>query len=485
MASKRKRKQAVATGSQGQCILCDANNIDTTSDFCGSCAVLKCLQLFQSLESDGPYSSACSSAKVPESQANCLKAFALKEYELDELRRTVTDLRLDDVLRDRQGDSEFQKVLEKLLSCRLSRLTRVALSVRNALDFVNTVMGVLEQEEKDRLGGFDVEVVDKNTSISLPVDTLQTTRVHLFEQEIVKGGGYRLRLHSVQRHKDKGFQDSSQAGYLLRVMAILMYELSLPPEQRPAKSYFDTVRHSAQHKRRTQVAAFVQQLASAPTPAQKKAKVDEREKAAAERRAKAEVKKAKVAEKKALEAAAQKVQLVAATEAVRTATEAPGTATDREVQRATVNVPSAVRSEASGAPDDNATVIGAALERNFCSAFIESAPTAAGSDQFYRDCDASKTQPFTKLLVVKRMENPYRNFYVAPEVFTSLEFCNEQILQLVVNGKRRALPEHLSCIIAKEEAYGPLLFNIAVRCHAFSRLRSLALLVPTTTTNVE
>jgi hypothetical protein len=290
--------------------------------------------------------------------------------------------------------------------------------------------------------------------------------------------GYRLKLHRVQKFHDKGFQDSSTTGYLLRVMAILQYELALEKKDRPYQSYFTTLRHSAQQKKRTQLEYFVQQLASPPTPAQKKSKADEKAKAAAARKAKAAEKKAKEAEKKAKEAAT-----------------APGgdgsgltTAGAKGPEGASATSASAVAtgpsaSKTSSAHRDRAAIVGAALQRDFRNAFRDCAAQTAGVDRFYKDCDESKSQPFTKLLVVKHVNDPYRDFYVAPEVFTSLEFSNEQIMQLVVNGKRRALPHHLSCIIAKEDAYGPLLFHIAVRCHAFSRLQSLALLVPTTTNN--
>jgi hypothetical protein len=492
MPPKRKRKQAAAGAGHGMCMVCDANNIDPTSDFCSTCAVLKCTKLFESLENDTSYSTACCSAEVPDEQAECLKSFTLKEHELDELRRAVADVGLADALRDRQGDPEFQKVLEKLLSCRLSLTTRVALSVRNAQDFVNNVVEhVLTTAEKDQLEGYDVEVVDENTAINLSTNTPDATRVHLCKHDMIKG--YRLKLHKIQRFHDEGFQDSSTIGYLLRVMAILQYELALKKEDQPHQSYFFTLRHSAQQKKRTQLDYFIQQLASPPTPAQKKAKAVEKAIAAAAKKAKAAEKKAKEAEKKAIEAAAEKAQ-EAEKEAKEAAT-APGvdgsgltTAGAKGPEGASATSASAVAtgpsaSKTSSAHRDRAAIVGAALQRDFRNAFRDCAAQAAGVDRFYKDCDESKSQPFTKLLVVKHVNDPYRDFYVAPEVFTSLEFSNEQIMQLVVNGKRRALPHHLSCIIAKEDAYGPLLFHIAVRCHVFSRLQSLALLVPTTTNN--
>jgi hypothetical protein len=203
MPPKRKRKQAAAGAGHGMCMVCDANNIDPTSDFCSTCAVLKCTKLFESLENDTSYSTACCSAEVPDEQAECLKSFTLKEHELDELRRAVADVGLADALRDRQGDPEFQKVLEKLLSCRLSLTTRVALSVRNAQDFVNNVVEhVLTTAEKDQLEGYDVEVVDENTAINLSTNTPDATRVHLCKHDMIKG--YRLKLHKIQRFHGHG-----------------------------------------------------------------------------------------------------------------------------------------------------------------------------------------------------------------------------------------------------------------------------------------
>jgi hypothetical protein len=492
MPAKRKRKQAAAANGHGLCTVCDANVIEPASDFCSTCSVLECSDLFQSLDNDTSYTSACCSAEVPDEQAECLKRFALKEHELDELRRAVADVGLADALRDRQGDPEFQKVLAKLLSCRLSLTTRVALSVRNAQDFVNNVLEhVLTAAEKKQLEGFDVEVVDMNTSICLTTNTPDATRVHMCKHDMIKG--YRLKLHRVQKFHDKGFQDSSTTGYLLRVMAILQYELALEKKDRPYQSYFATLRHSAQNKKRTQLEYFVQQLASPPTPAQKKSKADEKAKAAAARKSKAAEKKAKEAEKKSKETAAEKAQAAEkkANEAATaqggdgngvTIAGAKGPEDDAATSASALVVGPSV-SKASSAHRDLAAIIGAAMHRDFSNTFRDCAAQTAGVDRFYKDCDASKSQPFTKLLVVRHVDQRYRDFYVAPEVFTSLEFSNEQIMQLVVNGKRRALPHHLSCIIAKEDAYGPLLFHIAVRCHAFSRLQTLALLVPTTTNN--
>lgn len=82
---------------------------------------------------------------------------------------------------------------------------------------------------------------------------------------------------------------------------------------------------------------------------------------------------------------------------------------------------------------------------------------------------------FTKAVFASLQDPSDACMYIVPEGFTSLEFCFDEIPELFLRTDK---PDHISCIVALEDAYSPLTFLIAVQPAVLSNLRTLSLLVP-------
>jgi hypothetical protein len=135
MTGSGKRKRC------GACLLCDRNDLDPAFEYCVTCAKADSKDLFNNIEDS--FHIACGAAQINTALSDSLLEVAAKENELDDVVRRSKLLGLGDLLRDNSKEKSVRKLLDKLLSCRLCRMSRMALSMSDAREFVNSTMEYL------------------------------------------------------------------------------------------------------------------------------------------------------------------------------------------------------------------------------------------------------------------------------------------------------------------------------------------------------
>jgi hypothetical protein len=234
MPTKRGRTKS---SHHGVCLTCDANNIPASSSLCNQCALLESRELFDRV--DDSYHAACTAAAVSIPQSQSLFSYVFKGHELEEIYQNLKDIKVDVMLHEKRSEDALHSILLKLSSCRLSRLTRIALSVKTPLAFVNAMVPTLDATIIAELEEWQVEEVFATCDIPIP---LPPRTVYVIRIEIVKGG-YRFKLHPSYPKNDPAFQKSGSDDYSIRVLTILRHEGEQDPL--PALSYFNTIHKSA------------------------------------------------------------------------------------------------------------------------------------------------------------------------------------------------------------------------------------------------
>jgi hypothetical protein len=475
MPTKRGRTKS---SHHGVCLTCDANNIPASSSLCNQCALLESRELFDRV--DDSYHAACTAAAVSIPQSQSLFSYVFKGHELEEIYQNLKDIKVDVMLHEKRSEDALHSILLKLSSCRLSRLTRIALSVKTPLAFVNAMVPTLDATIIAELEEWQVEEVFATCDIPIP---LPPRTVYVIRIEIVKGG-YRFKLHPSYPKNDPAFQKSGSDDYSIRVLTILRHEGEQDPL--PALSYFNTIHKSARDKL-TRLVNDLRSLAS-------------RDKKGAVGTTAKRARKSSAASASATSAIAPAASAAAtgSPSALNGGSSSSLSAGVGAVSAALSAEDTAVGQCSTGSGSGAALVpprksqqqvrISAERRESFMTALDESlelpmmqvSVAKPGVDRFYHECDnSSGTAQYTKLLVAEQAKDPYDGYYYAPEAFTSLLFRRASVMKLAT--ERKYVPDHISCIIGEGQAYGPLFYQIGVRSYVFRNLRTLALLVPTVT----
>lgn len=476
-----KSSQQVALMAESKCVICEAVTASPTLLYCLTCARSDCGELFDQIETT--YSSECTKAQLHEAQAASIFAYirsvSNSEVLLEQTRTHGISTALSNAFANATYRGHINKAIHTACYARLSRHSRIALSVKKGQEFIEVVMSLLSAEEKAQAALYTAKLVK---DLSSPLDTVVDPHCTYLMYNRMTGS----KLH--ERHK-KDFQDSHSLDYLFRVLSIL----SLETERHCSKTHsylrklVRTVR-SRLHKMKsallTSLCPFAGQL-------------DGQEGPSGDEKSKPSKKTSDVNSPK--QSSNSPPTTTVSSTAAGTTTAASTAATASAAGKNTDTNSSSSSAEqrlASGTKRSNpnphvtirSKIVRCALQADSqLRQRFKPCADATGVDTFFQEAEvvgptSSKAfQPgmlFQALAPPAPCQDDDQSLLVVPEAFVSLEFSADNLLQLAGNYPGPFLPQHLSCIIALKEAYGPLFFLLRTRAAIFAQLQTLAVLVP-------